>query len=136
MSKRCRGCVVKFAILFFVLAGSPLFAQTIERKLPPLNVEKNKLTFDPLTAAVGAHGSVHTGCDGVVVKIVSREKGVCQFTYTTDGCGGVFAYYRGEVAIDAGPVTVDVFNGGIRNSFPDKALTLLRRTGPPGFGDK
>ena len=104
----------------------PLLAQQTAQILPPLNVDKDKITFDPQTVAVGAFGSVHTGCEGAAVKITSREKGLCHFSYTTDGCGGVFGYYRGEVPVTAGLVTVENFNGGIRNSFPEKSLTLVR----------
>jgi hypothetical protein len=136
MMKRCAvtGCV-SWGIAY-ILTFSQLLAQAPAEKLPPLNVEKNKLTFDPQTVAIGEHGAVHTGCSGVVLKITAREKGLCHFTYTTDGCGGVFAYYRGEVSVTAGPVTVEVFNGGIRNSFAEKNLTLIRSTGPPGSGSR
>lgn len=105
-------------------------AQPPTEKLLPLNVTKDKLTFDPKTVEIGASGAVHTGCGGAVVKIISRDKGVCRFSYTTDGCGPVFAYFRGEVPIDAGAITVENFNGGIRKSFPEKHLTLVRTAGP------
>lgn len=129
MKRHTAVCLASLGFVF-ILAMSPLLAQQTAQILPPLNVDKDKITFDPQTVAVGAFGSVHTGCEGAAVKITSREKGVCHFSYTTDGCGGVFGYYRGEVPVTAGLVTVENFNGGIRNSFPEKSLTLVRNTGP------
>jgi hypothetical protein len=99
-------------------------------KLPPLNVTKDKVVFDPKTAKIGDGGGVTDGCSGVGVQIVGRKDGKCQFAYNMSGCGGCQAFYRGEVPLDGGLVTIDVFNGGIRNSFPDKHLTLVRTTGP------
>ena len=120
---------------FAICLGSLFISQTVfgaqpEPKLPPLNVTKQKLLFNPKTCNIGDTGGVHTGCEGAVVKIIGRKNGKCRFTYNTDACGGVHSYYIGEVPVDSGPVTIEVFNGGIQRSFPTKTLKLIRSTGP------
>ncbi|MSR32452.1 MAG: hypothetical protein EXR99_13215 [Gemmataceae bacterium] len=89
-----------------IMALLSLVGACAEPPLPSLNRDKNKIAFDPKTCPIGASGGVHTGCMGVGIKILSRNETHCVFDYIADGCGG------------------------IRKSFPDTELKLLRHSGP------
>ena len=110
------------------LWGSPSrAADPSEEKLPPLNVSKQKISFDPKTAVVGAVGQL-LGLEEVRVEILSRTGDKCLFEYYSVGCGGVANVERIEVPVDAGLVVVEwPKEGGTTKSFPKTARVIYSR---------
>ncbi|VTR97039.1 fk506 binding-like protein : : FKBP_C [Gemmata massiliana] len=116
--------------VWLLCGGTPTtVADPPKEKLPPLNVAKDKISFDPKTAEVGTGGSIG-GLITVRVKILSRKDDKCVFEYYSDGCGGVSTVYRIEVPTDAGQITVDVATGSktLAELFPKWRVLYSRNT--------
>ncbi len=109
------------------LFGASPAADQSEEKLPPLNVSKQKISFDPKTVDVGAMGHF-LGLMEVRVTILSRSEKNCVFECYSLGCGGISATERIEVAVAEGPVVFDfseVATGA--NSLPKSARVIYSR---------
>jgi hypothetical protein len=104
-----------------------LAADPIKEKLPPLNVSKDKISFDPKTVEVGAVGHL-LRLEEVRVTILSRKDDKCVFEYYSVGCGGVVYIEQIEVPVDAGLVAVEMPMAGVATkSFPKKARMIYSR---------
>jgi hypothetical protein len=96
-------------------------------KLPPLNVSKQKISFDPKTVAVGATGH-YLGLMEARVTILARDEMKCTFEYDSTGCGGVSNKQRIEVPITDGPVVFDFSEKATgENSLPKTARVIYSR---------
>lgn len=127
---------MRVTILGAIFAGflacdfaSPAIAQTDLALQSAIMVAKDRLSFDPLTVEVGSRAAVTDGQTGVLVKILGRREGLCEFEYVVDGYGGVFTHYLCQVPLDAGSVAVELMNGDARTSFPLDRAKLIRRNG-------
>ena len=113
--------------IWSTLSGDSPAADQSEEKLPPLNVSKQIISFDPKTVEVGAMGHF-LGLMEVRVTILGRSDKNCLFEYSSLGCGGISATQRIEVPIGDGPVVFDfseVATGA--NSLPKSARVIERR---------
>lgn len=126
MSRRI--AFVPVCVWLAVCAATCRAADPPKEKLPPLNVAKDKITFDPKTAEVGTRGSIG-GLIEVRVTILSRKDDKCVFEYYSVGCGGVDTVHRIEVPTDAGSITVETSTGSkpLAEQFP-KGRVLYSRT--------
>lgn len=109
------------------LTGDTPAADQSEDKLPPLNVSKQKISFDPKTVDVGAMGHF-LGLMEVRVTVLDRNDKNCLFEYYSIGCGGISATERIEVPIADGPVVFDfseVATG--TDSLPKSARVIYSR---------
>jgi hypothetical protein len=116
----CLGIWLAFSI------SSPARSQPAE-KLPPLNVSKQKISFDPQTVQVGATGH-YLGLMEARVTILARNEIKCTFEYYSIGCGGVSTTQRIEVPIADGPVVFDFSEKATgENSLPKTARVIYSR---------
>lgn len=95
--------------------------------MPPLNVSKQKISFDPRTVKVGDIGRF-LGLMEARVTILDRNDKICLFEYFSLGEGGIPHTQRIEVPIDAGPVVYD-FSGAATGAglLPKSARVVYSR---------
>lgn len=120
--------IIGVCICLALCGSHSLAADPPEKKLPQLNVSKQKISFDPKTVEVGAVGQLQ-GLMEVRVKILSRKDDKCVFESSSIGCGGVAHIQHFEVPVDAGRVAVEWPEaGGTTFSFPKTARMIYSRS--------
>jgi hypothetical protein len=116
--------VIGLCIGFVWCGHSSFAADPPEAKLPPLNVSKQEISFDPKTAEVGATGQI-LGLMEVRVRILSRQGEKCLIEYFEVGCGGGGTLERIEIPVDVGLVSVACSKAGVpTRSFPKSARVV------------